>query len=89
MTFTKLGYVYYKPIDYNKFAQELDSIIVNLLGEDYSDDISIHVDSSGEEEIWLNFSKEDINYKKLIGHIITQKEYDALVENNADVILFF
>ena len=89
MTFQKLGYVYYKPIEYNKFAQELNSIIVNLLGEDYSDDISVHIDSSDEEEIWLNFSKDDDNYKKLIGHLITQEEYDALVKNNVDVILFY
>lgn len=89
MTFTKLGYVYYKPNKYNNFKQELESIIVNLLGKAYSEDISVHTDSSDEEEIWLNFSKEDINYKKLIGHIITQEEYDALVENDVTVILFY
>ena len=89
MTFTKLGLIQFKPIDYNKFSNELMKKIANILGEDYLDDISIHIDNSDEEEIWLSFSAEDINYKKLIGHLITQQEYDALVENDADVILFF
>ena len=39
--------------------------------------------------MWLDFSAEDIAYKKLIGELLTQEEYDALVENNADVILFY
>ena len=89
MTFQKLGYVYYKPIDYDKFTQELTNKITLILGDSYSDDISVHIDSSDEEEIWLEFSKDDINYKNLIGNLITQQEYDALVENDADVILFF
>ena len=89
MTFQKLGYVYYKPIEYNKFTQELMAIIANLLGEAYLDDISVHIDSSAEEEICLEFSKDDTNFKKLIGHLITQQEYDALVENDANVILFY
>ena len=89
MTFQKLGYVYYKPIDYDKFTQELTNKITLILGDSYSDDISVHIDSSDEEEIWLEFSKDDINYKNLIGNLITQQEYDALVENDANVILFY
>lgn len=89
MTFTKLGYVYFKPVEYNRFTQELIAKIVNLLGEAYSDNISVHIDSSDEEELWLEFSKEDINYKNLIGELLTQEEYDALVKNNATTILFY
>lgn len=89
MTFQKLGYVQFKPVDYDIFTQELIAKIVNLLGEDYSDNISVHIDYSGEEELWLEFSNEDINYKNLIGELLTQEEYDALVENNATTILFY
>lgn len=89
MTFQKLGYVQFKQIDYDNFAQELTAKIVNLLGESYYDNITIHIDNCEEPEGWLEFSKEDINFKKLIGNLITQEEYDALVENNADVILFY
>ena len=89
MTFQKLGYVQFKPVDYDNFAQELIAKIINLLGNSYYDNITIHIDSCQESEVWLEFSADDTNYKKLIGHLITQKEYDALVENNADVILFF
>ena len=89
MTFQKLGYVQFKPVDYNNFAQELTAKIINLLGADYYDNITIHVDNCGEPEGWLDFSADDINYKKLIGELLTQEEYDALVENNATVILFY
>ena len=89
MTFQKLGYIQFKPINYDNFAQELTAKIVNLLGESYYDNITIHIDNCEEPEGWLEFSKEDINYKKLIGNLITQEEYDALVENDADVILFY
>lgn len=89
MTFSKLGYVNFKPKKSNRFSSELEEKIVNLLGENYLDDISIHHDNSNDIELWLEFSKEDINYKKLIGNLITQQEYDALVENDADVILFY
>ena len=89
MTFTKLGYIRFKPTDYDQFSEELTEAIVSILGDGYNDDISIHIDSCEEPEVWLNFSSEDIAYKKLIGEILTQEEYDALVENNADVILFY
>ena len=89
MTFTKLGYVQFKPTDYDQFSEELTEALVSILGNSYYDDISIHVDNCGEPEGWLNFSEEDIAYKKLIGELLTQEEYDALVENNADVILFY
>jgi hypothetical protein len=89
MTFQKLGYVQFKPVDYDNFSQELTAKIINLLGADYYDNITIHIDNCEEQEGWLDFSADDINYKKLIGELLTQEEYDALVENNADVILFF
>ena len=89
MTFTKLGYVQFKPTDYDQFSSELIAAIVSILGDSYYDDISIHIDNYGEPEVWLNFSAEDIAYKKLIGELLTQEEYDALIENNADVILFY
>lgn len=89
MTFQKLGYVQFKPVDYNNFAQELTAKIINLLGEEYYDNITIHVDNCGEQEVWLDFSADDINYKKLIDELLTKKEYKALVKNNANVILFF
>ena len=89
MTFEKLGYVYFKPKNYDNFVTELTAIIINILGEDYYDCLSTHTDGAEDIELWLKFSKEDINYKKLIGHLITQKEYDALVENNATTILFY
>ena len=88
MTFIKLGYIQFKPTDYDNFSEELTEKIVLILGDGYYDDISKHSDNS-EEEVWLNFSSEDIAYKKLIGELLTQEEYDALVENNADVILFY
>ena len=88
MTFTKLGYIQFKPTDYDNFSEELTEKIVSILGDGYYDDISEHSDNS-EEEVWLDFSSEDIAYKKLIGELLTQEEYDALVENNADVILFY
>ena len=89
MTFQKLGYVQFKPVDYNNFAHELTAKIINLLGADYYDNITIHIDNCEEPEVWLEFSAEDIAYKKLIGELLTQEEYDALVENNTDVILFY
>lgn len=89
MTFSKLGYVQFKPIDHDNFSSEAVDAIVSILGDGYNDDISIHIDNCEEQEVWLNFSAEDIAYKRLIGEILTQEEYDALVENNADVILFY
>ena len=89
MTFTKLGYVQFKPTDYDNFSEELEEKIVSILGDGYYDDISTHIDNFEEPEVWLDFSAEDIAYKKLIGELLTQEEYDALVENNADVILFY
>ena len=81
-------YIQFKPTDYDNFSEELEEKIVSILGNGYYDDISKHSDNS-KEEVWLNFSSEDIAYKKLIGELLTQEEYDALVENNADVILFY
>ena len=89
MTFQKLGYVNFKQTDYDNFSSELKEKITSILGDSYYDDISIHIDNCEEPEVWLNFSAEDINFKKLIGELLTQEEYDALVENNADVILFY
>ena len=89
MTFQKLGYVNFKPTDYDKFSEELTEKITSIIGDSHYDCISIHIDNCEEPEVWLDFSTIDTNYKKLIGHLITQEEYDALVENNADVILFF
>ena len=89
MTFTKLGYVRFKPTDYDNFSSEAVDAIVPILGDSYYDDISIHIDNYEEPEVWLRFSAEDIAYKKLIGELLTQEEYDALVENDADVILFY
>ena len=89
MTFQKLGYVNFKPEIMINFFEELASTIINLLGDDYHNDISTHIDNCGDPELWLDFSAEDIAYKRLIGELLTQEEYDALVENNADVILFY
>ncbi len=89
MTFNKLGYVKFKPTHYHNFSSELIDIITSILGDSYYDDISIHIDNCEKQEVWLEFSAEDIAYKKLIGELLTQEEYDALVENNADVILFY
>ena len=89
MTFNKLGYVHFKQTDYNNFSSEAVDSIVSILGDSYYDNISIHIDNCEEPEVWLEFSTEDIAYKKLIGELLTQEEYDALVENNADVILFY
>ena len=89
MTFTKLGYVKFKPTDYNYFSSEVANAIISILGDEYNCNISIHIDNCEEPEVWLEFSTEDIAYKKLIGELLTQEEYDALVENNADVILFY
>lgn len=89
MTFTKLGYVRFKPTDYHNFSSELIDIITSILGDRYHDDIITQFDSCKDQELWLGFSSEDIAYKKLIGELLTQEEYDALVENNADVILFY
>ena len=60
MTFQKLGYVNFKSIDYDKFAEELTEKITSILGNSYCDDISTHTDNCEETEIWLNFSAEDI-----------------------------
>ena len=89
MTFQKLGYVKFKPICSYNFSGELSDKIINSIGDSYDKDISVHHDGCDELEVWLNFSSEDIAYKKLIGELLTQEEYDALVENNADVILFY
>lgn len=89
MIFNKLGYVHFKPKKYNNFSSEIIANIIKLLGENYYDRLSTHSDGAEDPELWLEFSKEDINYKKLIGELLTQKEYDALVENDADVILFY
>ena len=89
MTFQKLGYVQFNPVDYHNFLVEVVDAIVSILGDAYYDCISTHIDNCGDQEVWLDFSAEDIAYKKLIGEILTQEEYDALVENNADVILFY
>lgn len=88
MTFQKLGYVLFKPKNPYKFTEELIDAIISILGDGYYDYITTHADNC-EEELWLSFSAEDIAYKKLIGELLTQEEYDALVENNADVILFY
>ena len=89
MTFQKLGYVHFKPTDYDKFSEELEEKITSIIGDSHYDCISTHIDNCEEPEVWLDFSAEDIAYKKLIGELLTQEEYDALVENNADVILFY
>ena len=89
MTFQKLGYVQFKPEDPYNFSIELSNKIINLIGDSHYDCISTHIDNCGDQEVWLDFSTEDIAYKKLIGELLTQEEYDALVENNADVILFY
>ena len=89
MTFQKLGYVHFKPTNYDKFSEELTEKITSILGDGYYDDISIHINNCGDQELWLSFSAEDIAYRKLIGELLTQEEYDALIENNADVILFY
>ena len=89
MTFQKLGYVLFSQANYDKFAEELTEKITSILGNSYYDYITTHTDNCEEKEIWLSFSKEDVNFKKLIGELLTQEEYDALVENSADVILFY
>ena len=89
MTFQKLGYVIYSPENPYNFSGELSNKIINLIGDSYDNDISVHIDNCEEPEVWLSFSAEDLAYKKLIGELLTQEEYDALVENNADVILFY
>lgn len=89
MTFNKLGYVQFNQTDYDKFLSEAVDAIVSILGDGYYDCISTHIDNCGDQEVWLDFSAEDIAYKRLIGKLLTQEEYDALVENNADVILFY
>ena len=89
MIFNKLGYVQFNPADYNNFSSEAVDSIVSILGDVYYDNISTHIDDCEDPEVWLSFSAEDIAYKKLIGELLTQEEYDALVENNADVILFY
>lgn len=89
MTFQKLGYVQFKPVDCDEFTEELTNKITSILGDSYYDVITTHTDNCEEPEVWLEFSKEDINYKNLIGELLTQEEYDALVENNATVILFY
>ena len=89
MTFIKLGYIQFKPTDYHNFSEELTEKITLIIGDSHHDCISTHIDNCGDQEVWLDFSTEDIAYKKLIGEILTQEEYDALVENNADVILFY
>ncbi len=89
MTFNKLGYVSFNPKNPYNFSSEAVAAIVSILGDSYYDDISIHFDNCEEAEVWLEFSAEDIAYKKLIGELLTQEEYDALIENNADVILFY
>ena len=89
MTFQKLGYVQFKPAYYHNFSEELTEKITLIIGDSHYDCISTHIDNCGDQEVWLDFSAEDIAYKKLIGEILTQEEYDALVENNADVILFY
>ena len=90
MTFSKLGYVRFKPKNPYNFSSEAVDAIVSILGDGYYDDISIHIDNCGKQEVWFSFSAEYyIAYKKLIGELLTQEEYDALIENNADVILFY
>ena len=89
MTFQKLGYVQFKPAYYHNFSEELTEKITLIIGDSHYDCISTHIDNCGDQEVWLDFSAEDIAYKKLIGELLTQEEYDALVENNADVILFY
>ena len=89
MTFQKLGYVQFKPAYCHNFSEELTEKITLIIGDSHYDCISTHIDNCGDQEVWLDFSAEDIAYKKLIGEILTQEEYDALVENNADVILFY
>ena len=89
MTFTKLGYIQFKPTDSNNFSEELTEKITSIIGDSYYDDISIHIDNCEKQEVWLEFSAEDIAYKKLTGELLTQEEYYALVKNNADVILFY
>lgn len=89
MTFNKLGYVSYNPINSKNFSEELEEKITSILGDSYYDNISIHTDNCEEPEVWLEFSAQDINYKKLIGKLLTQAEYNALAENNADYILFY
>lgn len=89
MTFNKLGYVHFKPTDCDKFSEELTEKITSIIGDSHYDCISTHIDNCEEPNVWLDFSAEDIAYKKLIGELLTQEEYDALVENNADVILFY
>lgn len=89
MTFNKLGYVSYNPTNSKNFSTELEEKITSILGDSYYDNISIHTDNCEEPEVWLEFSAQDINYKKLIGKLLTQAEYNALVENNADYILFY
>lgn len=89
MTFNKLGYVSYNPTNSKNFSTELEEKITSILGDSYYDNISIHTDNCEEPEVWLEFSAQDINYKKLIGKLLTQAEYNALAENNADYILFY
>lgn len=89
MTFQKLGYVHFKPTDYDQFLEELTEKFTSIIGDSHYDCISTHIDNCGDQEVWLDFSAEDIAYKRLIGELLTQEEYDALVENNADVILFY
>lgn len=89
MTFNKLGYVSYNPTNSKNFSEELEEKITSILGDSYYDNISIHTDNCEEPEVWLEFSAQDINYKKLIGKLLTQAEYNALVENSADYILFY
>lgn len=89
MTFQKLGYVQFKPAYYHNFSEELTEKITSIIGDSHYDCISTHIDNCGDQEVWLDFSTEDIAYKRLIGELLTQEEYDALVENNADVILFY
>lgn len=89
MIFKKLGYVQFKATDYDKFSEELTEKITSIIGDSHYDCISTHIDNCEEPEVWLEFNTEDIAYKKLIGELLTQEEYDALVENNADVILFY
>lgn len=81
MTFTKLAYI---------STKDFQPICLALEECGFEDNYSQHTDSAEEEEFWVELDEENYVLDTLKNYgFISRCEYDEIVSNKADTVLFY